>query len=115
MWSTGTPSSTRMNAQQASTCIRASHEHQVNPSPSNSRNFPSHEKAGADVHIASIRRYPVKSVLGESLDTANVGYAGLAGDRRYALQDVETGTIAAAKNPKKWAKLLTMHASYLEE
>jgi|SRR5690625_3764817 len=68
-----------------------------------------------DATVKSIVRYPVKSLLGESLQSSTVGPHGLGGDRRYALQDVEDGAIAAAKNPRKWAKLLTMKASYLEE
>jgi len=34
--------------------------------------------------IETICRYPVKSMAGEAVDTAFVGYAGLMGDRSYA-------------------------------
>jgi uncharacterized protein YcbX len=64
--------------------------------------------------IASLWRYPVKSMLGESLASVEVGAHGLVGDRAYALWDEETGRVASAKNPKKWAKLLEFQATYLE-
>jgi uncharacterized protein YcbX len=35
-------------------------------------------------HIAELWRYPVKSMAGERLDAAEVGWHGLAGDRRWA-------------------------------
>lgn len=64
--------------------------------------------------IASVWRYPVKSMLGEELDTSDVTKHGLLGDRAYALLDQQTGKIASAKNPKKWAKLLEFHAALIE-
>ena len=47
--------------------------------------------------IAEIWRYPVKSMLGERLDAAEVGELGLAGDRAYGVLDVERGTVLSAK------------------
>ena len=35
-------------------------------------------------HIAALWRYPVKSMAGEQLETAEVSWHGLAGDRRWA-------------------------------
>jgi len=35
--------------------------------------------------VAALRRYPVKSMLGEDVDAAEVTFTGLAGDRRLAL------------------------------
>ncbi len=67
------------------------------------------EQVGA---IASLWRYPVKSMLGEELETSEVTDRGLLGDRAYALLDVQTGKVASAKNPKKWAKLLDFHATF---
>jgi hypothetical protein len=64
--------------------------------------------------IASLWRYPVKSMLGEALVTAAVNDRGLVGDRAYALLDVQTGRVASAKNPKKWAQLLSFQASFAE-
>lgn len=52
---------------------------------------------------------------GESIETARITPTGLAGDRRYAIFDVESGNIASAKSPRKWRKLLHCSARYLEE
>lgn len=38
--------------------------------------------------VASIYRYPVKSMRGERLESAEVGWRGLAGDRRFAFIDL---------------------------
>ncbi|PYX01126.1 MAG: MOSC domain-containing protein, partial [Acidobacteria bacterium] len=37
--------------------------------------------------ILSLWRYPVKSMIGEELNTVDVGDRGLQGDRAYALID----------------------------
>ena len=55
--------------------------------------------------MAAVWRYPVKSMLGETLDAAEVGPHGLRGDRAYALIDDEDGKVVTAKNPKKWPNL----------
>jgi uncharacterized protein len=55
--------------------------------------------------VVSIWRYPVKSMLGEELNSSYVTERGLLGDRAYALVDEETGKVASAKNPRKWEKL----------
>jgi len=60
--------------------------------------------------VTILRRYPVKSMQGETTDTAAVTLRGLAGDRAFALVDVETGKIASAKNPRKWPDLLNYRA-----
>jgi uncharacterized protein YcbX len=39
--------------------------------------------------IAALFRYPVKSMRGESLETAALGWHGLAGDRRLALRKLD--------------------------
>jgi uncharacterized protein YcbX len=52
--------------------------------------------------IASIYRYPVKSMMGEELNATEVTAKGVRGDRAYALADAETGKVASAKNPSKW-------------
>src|SRR5579872_4318872 len=62
--------------------------------------------------IASIHRYPVKSMMGEELSTARVGARGLEGDRAYALADAETGKVASAKNPSKWPSLFQFRATF---
>jgi len=40
-------------------------------------------------HVAALYRYPVKSMRGESLETATVGWHGLEGDRRLAFRRLE--------------------------
>lgn len=60
--------------------------------------------------IAALRRYPVKSLLGETLREVVIGERGLPGDRRYALVDAETGLVASAKQPRLWRALLTATA-----
>jgi uncharacterized protein YcbX len=41
--------------------------------------------------LASLHRYPVKSMMGEELNAAYLTSRGLFGDRAYALRDTETG------------------------
>lgn len=60
--------------------------------------------------VAALYRYPVKSMLGEMVGTVCVDERGVAGDRRLALIDVETGHVASAKHPRKWAGLLQLTA-----
>ena len=61
--------------------------------------------------VAALRRYPVKSMLGEDVSASDVTRAGLAGDRCLAVVSRETGKIASAKYPRLWRGLLTMSAS----
>jgi uncharacterized protein YcbX len=60
-------------------------------------------------------RYPVKSMLGESLQRCRVDERGVVGDRAYALVDVETGTVASAKVPRLWGGLLGFSARCVGE
>jgi uncharacterized protein len=60
--------------------------------------------------VTALYRYPVKSMLGESLDRCRIDERGLVGDRAYALVDVETGTVASAKVPRLWGGLLGFSA-----
>ena len=53
-------------------------------------------------HLTSLYRYPVKSMLGESLPTAEVDHHGLPGDRGLAFLDEETGKVVSAKYPARW-------------
>ena len=55
----------------------------------------------AHVHIDALHRFPVKSMQGEQIEIAEVGLRGVAGDRAYALVDVEDSSIASAKHPRK--------------
>ena len=67
------------------------------------------------VTVAALYRYPVKSMLGESLSHATFDERGVVGDRAYAVLDVESGVVASAKVPKRWAKLLEFSAAFAEE
>jgi uncharacterized protein YcbX len=67
------------------------------------------QKVGA---VVSLHRYPVKSMLGEELNSTRVGLKGFQGDRVFALADVETGKIASAKNPSKWPSLFRFRAAF---
>ena len=60
--------------------------------------------------IVSVWRYPVKSMIGEELNLAEVNERGLLGDRSYALIDRSDGKVASAKNPRKWPRLFDFRA-----
>lgn len=64
--------------------------------------------------VVSLWRYPVKSMMGEELNAAEVTERGLLGDRAYALLEAATGKVASAKNPRKWEKLFECRATFLE-
>ncbi len=57
-----------------------------------------------------LRRYPVKSMLGEDITGTAVTLSGLAGDRGLALIHRVTGRVASAKNPRLWRAMLTLTA-----
>ncbi len=65
--------------------------------------------------VVSLWRYPVKSMLGEELNSSYVTERGLIGDRAYALIDQKTGKVASAKNPRKWGKLFDFRAAFIED
>jgi MOSC domain-containing protein len=65
--------------------------------------------------VAALRRYPVKSMLGEDVDVGNVTFTGLAGDRRLAVVSRATGKIASAKFPRLWRDLLTLSAAAADD
>jgi len=60
--------------------------------------------------IATIWRYPVKSMGGEELPETTVTERGVPGDRSMALLDCETGKVASAKHPRRWGMLLDCQA-----
>lgn len=64
--------------------------------------------------VATLHRYPVKSMMGEELNATRVGAKGFQGDRVFALADAETGKIASAKNPSKWPTLFNFRAAFAE-
>jgi uncharacterized protein len=64
--------------------------------------------------VASLWRYPVKSILGEELTATEITERGVLGDRAYALVDSVDGKAATAKNPKKWPTLFDFRATLME-
>ena len=65
--------------------------------------------------VRSLWRYPVKSMLGESMTSINIDRRGVVGDRCYALWDHATSRVASAKNPHLWKDLLSYTASFTDE
>lgn len=62
--------------------------------------------------VRALYRYPIKSLLGEPLESADVTERGFGGDRVAALADGDH--IASAKHPAKWALLLQAHARVID-
>lgn len=66
------------------------------------------------VTIASLWRYPVKSMMGEELNACDLTEKGLLGDRAFGVIDLSTGKLANAKNPLKWPNMFQYRASFTE-
>lgn len=64
--------------------------------------------------VVSLYRYPVKSMMGEEINSSVVTEKGLLGDRQFALMDPSTGKAVSAKNPSKWPNLFSFRAFYTE-
>ena len=65
--------------------------------------------------VSGIRRYPIKSMLGEELDAAVLEQRGLAGDRVYAVIDEETGKVASVKRPQRWRRMFELTSCTLDD
>ncbi|WP_026910960.1 MOSC domain-containing protein [Patulibacter minatonensis] len=52
--------------------------------------------------VATLFRFPVKSMLGERLEEATLEPGGLAGDRSWALLDAEDHWVSAKTNKARW-------------
>jgi MOSC domain-containing protein len=74
----------------------------------------SHGTHGPLGSVGSLWRYPVKSMMGEELNAAEVTARGLRGDRAYGLVDRADGKVATAKNPRKWPNLFDFRATFIE-
>jgi uncharacterized protein len=64
--------------------------------------------------VVALWRYPVKSMMGEELNSSEVTERGLLGDRQFAIVDRATGKVGGAKNPRKWGNFFDFRASYAE-
>ncbi len=64
--------------------------------------------------IRALWRFPVKSMLGEELDAADLSEGGIVGDRAYAIRVRGTGKVASAKHPKLWPNLFACRAAFVE-
>jgi uncharacterized protein YcbX len=65
--------------------------------------------------IVALRRYPLKSALGEALDAVEVDRSGLSGDRTWACVDADDSTVGSAKHPRRWGRLLEVGAALAGE
>jgi uncharacterized protein YcbX len=61
--------------------------------------------------VAALRRYPVKSMLGEELATIELDGRGVVGDRAFALVDAETGRVVSVKRPRRWGRIFELAAT----
>jgi MOSC domain-containing protein len=52
--------------------------------------------------VKRLWRFPVKSMLGEEIESAEVVWSGFHGNRCYALVDSQNSKLVSAKNPLKW-------------
>jgi uncharacterized protein YcbX len=57
--------------------------------------------------VATIYRYPVKSMMGETLSETDIREAGIPGDRGWAVRDEKRGGI---RGGKKIPQLMTLAA-----
>ena len=63
--------------------------------------------------IASLWRFPVKSMGGEKVQALEICAHGVLGDRAYALLDTATGKVVSAKNSKLFPDLLKCRAEFV--
>jgi MOSC domain-containing protein len=65
--------------------------------------------------VSRLWRYPVKSMLGEEIESADVVWSGFHGNRCYALVDQESSKLVSAKNPLKWARMFECSSKLVNE
>jgi uncharacterized protein YcbX len=69
------------------------------------------EQVGA---VKALWRFPVKSMRGEQVESADLTETGLVGDRAYALIDTDTGKVMSGKSPRLGPSLLGCRAAFVE-
>jgi MOSC domain-containing protein len=65
--------------------------------------------------VATLSRFPVKSMQGARLARVEVAHDGLVGDRAYALVERDTGKVMSAKDPHVGARLLACRSEFVED
>lgn len=63
--------------------------------------------------IKRLWRFPVKSMLGEEVESAEVVWSGFYGNRSYALVDSQSSKLVSAKNPHKWERAFQCRSELL--
>jgi uncharacterized protein len=64
--------------------------------------------------VAELWRYPVQSMRGESLQSAEVTEAGVLGDRAYGIVDPDLGeVVSSAQGRRKWRDIVTLDARFM--
>src|SRR5688572_18517863 len=61
--------------------------------------------------VEEIWRYPVKSMGGQTVPSAELGPLGIPHDRRWALRNLDSGKIVSGKIPKLGRALLPLRTS----
>jgi uncharacterized protein YcbX len=69
---------------------------------------------GAAGTVANLWRFPVKSMLGEQLESVELTKQGILGDRAHALIDVESGKVVSAKSVRLFPNMFGCRAAYVE-
>lgn len=64
--------------------------------------------------VKALWRFPVKSMRGEKVETADLTDAGFTGDRAYALIETETGKVMSGKTPRLGPRLFGCRAAFVE-
>ncbi len=64
--------------------------------------------------VSRLWRFPVKSMLGEEIDSSEVVWSGFYGNRCYALVDQETSKLVSAKNPLKWGRMFECRSALVD-
>ena len=64
--------------------------------------------------VVALWRYPVKSMMGEELNSCEVTDRGLLGDRQFAVVDRATGKVGGVKNPRNWGNFFDFRAADAE-
>ena len=65
-------------------------------------------------NVANLWRFPVKSMLGEQLESVELTKQGILGDRAHAVIDVESGKVVSAKSVRLFPNMFGCRAAYVE-